>query len=122
VQRAWKAGIVVVVAAATAGVSVRLRHDREPWQRAAGDHRGRDQGLRHRPPRGRSHHHVLEPRPSFGDHIMKPDVVAPGNRIISLAAPGSYLTTQYAQLAAPAERSSSRARAWRPRWSPAPPL
>ena len=29
--------------------------------------------------------------PSFGDHVLKPDLVAPGNRIVSTLAPGATL-------------------------------
>ncbi|HKW76082.1 MAG TPA: S8 family peptidase [Terriglobales bacterium] len=33
--------------------------------------------------------------PTLIDHVVKPDLVAPGNRIISLASPGSTLVTNY---------------------------
>lgn len=33
--------------------------------------------------------------PTLVDHVVKPDLVAPGNRVISLEAPGSYLVTTY---------------------------
>lgn len=33
--------------------------------------------------------------PTLIDHVVKPDLVAPGNRAISLQAPGSYLVTDY---------------------------
>jgi serine protease AprX len=36
--------------------------------------------------------------PTLIDHVVKPDLVAPGNRIISLQAPGSYLSTTYSSL------------------------
>jgi serine protease AprX len=35
--------------------------------------------------------------PTLIDHVVKPDVVAPGNRIISLRAPGSTLDVNYAK-------------------------
>ena len=36
--------------------------------------------------------------PTRYDMMLKPDVVAPGNKIVSLAAAGSYLSTQYPSL------------------------
>ena len=33
--------------------------------------------------------------PSAYDMTLKPDLVAPGNRIVSLEAPGSYLAATY---------------------------
>lgn len=39
--------------------------------------------------------------PSVIDHVVKPDLVAPGNRIASLESPGSYLATTYPTLAVP---------------------
>ncbi|MBE3132094.1 MAG: S8 family peptidase, partial [Acidobacteria bacterium] len=33
--------------------------------------------------------------PTPFDHLLKPDLVAPGNRVVSLEAPGSYLATTY---------------------------
>jgi serine protease AprX len=36
--------------------------------------------------------------PSLIDHVVKPDLVAPGNRIVSLESPGSHLATTYSQL------------------------
>ncbi|MGZ7052744.1 MAG: S8 family peptidase, partial [Candidatus Angelobacter sp.] len=36
--------------------------------------------------------------PTLLDHVMKPDLVAPGNRIVSLASPGSNLVTSLASL------------------------
>ena len=35
--------------------------------------------------------------PTLLDHIAKPDLVAPGNRLVSLRAPGSTLDTEYPQ-------------------------
>jgi serine protease AprX len=39
--------------------------------------------------------------PSLIDHVVKPDLVAPGNRIVSLESPGSYLATAYSSLDVP---------------------
>jgi len=36
--------------------------------------------------------------PTLFDHVVKPDLVAPGNRIISLESPGSTIATQYSSL------------------------
>jgi serine protease AprX len=36
--------------------------------------------------------------PTLVDHVVKPDLVAPGNRIISLESPGSYLPSHYSTL------------------------
>jgi serine protease AprX len=36
--------------------------------------------------------------PTLIDHIVKPDLVAPGNRVVSLIAPGSNLATTYTSL------------------------
>jgi serine protease AprX len=36
--------------------------------------------------------------PTLIDHIVKPDLVAPGNRIVSLLAPGSYMAANYPTL------------------------
>ena len=36
--------------------------------------------------------------PTLIDHIVKPDIVAPGNRIVSLLSPGSYIAGNYSQL------------------------
>src|SRR5262249_8976901 len=34
--------------------------------------------------------------PTYIDHLCKPDVVAPGNKIVSLRSPGSYLDVTFA--------------------------
>ena len=36
--------------------------------------------------------------PTLIDHIVKPDIVAPGNRIVSLLSPGSYLAANFQKL------------------------
>lgn len=36
--------------------------------------------------------------PTLLDHIVKPDLVAPGNRVVSLASPGSNLVTTYSSM------------------------
>ncbi|MCA1595091.1 MAG: S8 family peptidase [Chloroflexi bacterium] len=47
--------------------------------------------------------------PSLFDHVVKPDIVAPGNQVISLLAPGSYLPTRYPQLITPPSVYSTHA-------------
>jgi len=39
--------------------------------------------------------------PTLLDHVVKPDLVAPGNRIVSLESPGSYLLANYPTLDVP---------------------
>src|SRR5215472_5994990 len=39
--------------------------------------------------------------PTVLDHVIKPDLVAPGNRIVSLESPGSYLAANYPTLDVP---------------------
>ena len=36
--------------------------------------------------------------PTWPEHLLKPDVVAPGNRIVSLRVPGGYLDTKFPEL------------------------
>ena len=36
--------------------------------------------------------------PTLFDYVLKPDVVAPGNRIVSLEAPGSTIIREYPEL------------------------
>src|SRR5207249_6814911 len=36
--------------------------------------------------------------PTLFDHLIKPDLVAPGNKIVGLLAPGSTLATQHPEL------------------------
>jgi serine protease AprX len=36
--------------------------------------------------------------PTYADHALKPDVVAPGSKVISTMSPGSFLPTTYPQL------------------------
>ena len=39
--------------------------------------------------------------PTAFDYVIKPDVAAPGNRVVSLQAPGSYLPVSYPELQVP---------------------
>jgi serine protease AprX len=44
---------------------------------------------------------------TWPEHILKPDVVAPGNRIISLRVPGGYLDTHFQELRVPTSEYST---------------
>ncbi len=100
VEAAWKAGIVVIVAAGNNGrdnshgtngygtitspgndpyvITVGATNDRGDWDR---------------------NNDVIATYSSKGptaiDHIAKPDLVAPGNRVVSYQAPGSTMATAY---------------------------
>ena len=97
VERAWKAGIVVVVAAGnqgrnnmfgTDGYGTILSPANDPYVITVGamsdmstSNRSDDQ-LASYSSKG----------PAVVDHVVKPDLVAPGNQIISLASPGKLAT------------------------------
>jgi serine protease AprX len=60
--------------------------------------------------------------PTMWDHLVKPDLVAPGNKILGLAAPGSTLVREHPSWLCrwrEAGGCSFRARAWRQRSSQA---
>jgi serine protease AprX len=97
VERAWKAGIVVVAAAGNEGVGgYATIHSpgNDPYVITVGASNNyrtasrSDDILTSYTSRG----------PTFLDHIVKPDLVAPGNRTISLRAEGSTLDTSYPSL------------------------
>jgi serine protease AprX len=99
-EQAWKAGIVVVVAAGnngrdnthgTQGYGTITAPGNDPYVITVGatnDKSDTDRG-----------NDVIATYSSKGptsvDHIAKPDLVAPGNRIVSYQAPGAALTTQF---------------------------
>jgi serine protease AprX len=93
VQRAWEAGIAVVVAASNRGPGpgTIAKPGDDPWVITVGatDDRGTrnpsDDYLPDFTSRG----------PTVADLLPKPDVVAPGAHIISLRAPGSTVDTAY---------------------------
>jgi serine protease AprX len=96
VENAWRAGIVVVVAAGNGGVRAKLVNPAyDPYVVAVGaadtknntDHAD----------------DVIAPFSSGGDAARKVDVLAPGRSILSLRVPGSYLDTTY-----PTARSGTR--------------
>ena len=93
VEKAWDAGIVVVVAASNLGPEPGTisKPGDDPWVITVGatDDMGTpglgDDTL----PNYSSH------GPTGSDGIAKPDVVAPGSHIVSLRAPGSAIDTQF---------------------------
>jgi serine protease AprX len=101
VESAWKAGIVVVVAAGNNGRDNSMRTHGwatigvpgvDPAVLTVGATRTKgtatrvDDSIASYSSRG----------PSLIDHIVKPDLVAPGNRLVSLRVAGSKLDTTYA--------------------------
>jgi len=109
VEAAWKDGIVVVCAAGNAG-----RANAGNTSRAANEGWGTNYGSIQSPGNdpyvitvgaaksvdGVHAHDKIATYSSRGpsrlDLVLKPDLIAPGNKVISLDAPGSYLATQYA--------------------------
>jgi serine protease AprX len=100
VEQAWKAGIVVVVAAGnngrdnthgTNGYGTITAPGNDPYAITVGAVNDKGDGERG--------NDVIASYSSKGptsiDHIAKPDLVAPGNRIGSFQSPGALLTTQF---------------------------
>src|ERR1039458_9939369 len=100
VEAAWKAGIVVVVAAGndgrdnsqgTNGYGTINAPGNDPYVITVGavndkgDYDRSDDTITTYSSKG----------PTAIDHIVKPDVVASGNRVVSYQSPGAYLPTQY---------------------------
>jgi serine protease AprX len=103
VEAAWQAGIVVVVAAGNSGRDNSLGTGGYGTIQAPGNDpsvitvgatktNGTDTRL------DDTIASYSSKGPTVIDHVVKPDLVAPGNRIISLQAPGSYLATNYPAL------------------------
>ncbi len=92
VEQAWKAGIVVVVAAGNSGRSgygTILSPANDPYVITVGAMKPMDSPQR-------SDDQVASyssKGPTAIDHIIKPDLVAPGNRVISVLSTGSTLAT-----------------------------
>ena len=99
VEQAWKAGIVVVVSAGndgrnnsagTQGYATITAPGNSPWaitvgaMNTVGTLSRADDKITSYSSKG----------PTLIDHVVKPDLVAPGNRILSLRDNGSYLTTR----------------------------
>src|SRR5882672_5645102 len=98
VEKAWKSGIVVVVAAGnngryqpTSGYGTVSSPGNDPYvltvgaMKPMGTPQRTDDLMASYSSKG----------PTVLDHVVKPDVVAPGNLLVSLEAPGSTLYNQY---------------------------
>src|SRR4051812_10721377 len=105
VEKAWQAGVVVNVAASNRGPSAGTisKPADDPFVVTVGaiDDKGtnglNDDVLPNFSGRG----------PTAADGLAKPDVVAPGGHIVSLAAPGAAITTQFpSTMTAPYRRGS----------------
>ena len=103
VEAAWKAGIVVVVAAGNGGRNNSYGTQGYATIQAPGNDPNvitvgatKTNGTP-----GRLDDTVASyssKGPTLLDHVVKPDLVAPGNRIVSLASPGSTLVTSLSNL------------------------
>src|SRR5262249_48800588 len=100
VEAAWRAGIVVVVAAGnegannsagTQGYATIGSPANDPYVITVGA------GNTHSTPDRRDDEmaYYSSKGPTAIDHVLKPDLVAPGNRIISARAAGSWLDVNY---------------------------
>src|SRR3954469_8298423 len=105
VEKAWQAGVVVNVAASNRGPAAGTisKPADDPFVGTVGaiDDKGtnglNDDVLPNFTGRG----------PTAADNLAKPDVVAPGGHIVSLAAPGAAITTQFpSTMTAPYRRGS----------------
>ncbi|HEY1342358.1 MAG TPA: S8 family peptidase [Bryobacteraceae bacterium] len=100
VEDAWKAGIVVVVSAGNDGRDNSMGNQgygtitspgNDPYvitvgaMKTAGTAARGDDAIASYSSKG----------PTLGDHFVKPDLVAPGNRVVSLRSPGSMLDRAY---------------------------
>src|SRR5437870_7940161 len=102
VEAAWQAGIVVVVAAGNSGRDNSLgTHGygtiavpaNDPYVITVGATNMHDTFSR----ADDTVTSYSSKGPTLIDHIVKPDLVAPGNRVVSLIAPGSKLATTYSR-------------------------
>ena len=109
VEKAWKAGIVVVCAAGNSGRANAVNVPGAPnegWGTSYGSIQspGNDPyvitvGAAKSVDAVRAHDKIAtysSRGPSRLDFVLKPDILAPGNKVISLNAPGSFLSTQFA--------------------------
>jgi serine protease AprX len=100
VESAWKAGIVVVVAAGNYGrVSINGSNGfgtitapgNDPYVITVGAMKNNGSSS----PSAETIASYSSKGPTTYDHVVKPDIVAPGNDIVSLAAPGATLEADY---------------------------
>src|SRR5580704_7494351 len=100
VESAWKAGIVVVVAAGNYG-RVRVNGSNgfgtitapgnDPYVLTVGAMKSNGSTS----PSAETKASYSSKGPTTFDHVVKPDIMAPGNDIVSLAAPGATLETLF---------------------------
>lgn len=99
VERAWAAGVLVVVAAANEGPEIGsiAKPGDDPWVVTVGaiDDRGTARLGDDRTP-------DFSSRGPTSEGVAKPDLVAPGGHVLSLRAPGSTLDRSFPPTAAPA--------------------
>jgi serine protease AprX len=88
-EQAWHAGVVVVVAAGNQGnTSGRLDNPAiDPYVIAVGSNNANGTAA--------TADDVISSFSNGGDGVRNPDLVAPGDRVVTLRDPGSYLDTQY---------------------------
>jgi serine protease AprX len=100
VEAAWKNGIVVVVAAGNYGrlnvngnfgFGTITAPGNDPFVITVGATKNNGNGSA----TGESKASYSSKGPTTYDHVVKPDLVAPGNAIVSLAAPGATLESNY---------------------------
>ncbi|MGA8286950.1 MAG: S8 family peptidase, partial [Candidatus Sulfotelmatobacter sp.] len=100
VESAWKAGIVVVVAAGNYGrVSINGSNGfgtitapgNDPFVLTVGAMKSNGSSS----PAAETKASFSSKGPTTYDHVVKPDIMAPGNDIVSLAAPGATLEADY---------------------------
>src|SRR5262249_42667598 len=93
VERAWSAGLVVVVSAGNmgSGAATIAKPADDPWVISVGS--VDDHGTASTADDTVSSFSSRGPTPT--DAIAKPDVVAPGRSLISLRSPGSYVDEHY---------------------------
>jgi len=112
VEAAWNSGIVVVVAAGNYGrLSVNGSNGygtvtapgNDPYVLTVGATKNNGSSL----VASQTKASYSSKGPTTYDHVVKPDIMAPGHAIVSLAAPGATLETQYASDLISGNNSSS---------------
>ena len=100
VEAAWKSGIVVVVAAGnygrlslngSNGYGTVTAPGNDPYVLTVGASKSNGSAL----PQAETLASYSSKGPTTYDHVVKPDMLAPGNAIVSLAAPGATLEASY---------------------------
>jgi serine protease AprX len=100
VEAAWNSGIVVVVAAGnygrlsvygSNGYGTVTAPGNDPYVLTVGASKSNGSSL----PQAETLASYSSKGPTTYDHVVKPDILAPGNAIVSLAAPGTTLEASY---------------------------